>query len=110
LLKHAEQEQTHPIPVVFNLSSWTHKQQPFTLWLIDELETKYQVPRRVGSDWINADQILPLLDGLDEVDTAYRTACIEMINEYHQIHSLVPLVICCRVNEYMSQADHRTGQ
>ena len=105
LLNRAEQEQTHPIPVVFNLSSWTRKRQPLATWLIEELETKYQVPRKVGSDWINTDQILPLLDGLDEVDATSRTACMQAINEYHQTHSLVPLVVCCRVNEYMSQAN-----
>jgi hypothetical protein len=104
LLKRSEQEPTHPIPVVFNLSSWTRKRQPLASWLIEELETKYQVPRKVGSDWINADQILPLLDGLDEVDASSRFACMQMINEYHQAHNLVPLVVCCRVNEYMALA------
>jgi DNA polymerase III delta prime subunit len=103
LLNRAEQDQTHPIPVVFNLSSWTRKRQPLTTWLIEEMETKYQVPRRVGTDWINADQILPLLDGLDEVDVTYHTSCMQAINEYHQTHNLVSLVVCCRVNEYMSQ-------
>ena len=105
LLNRAEQEQTCPIPVVFNLSSWTRNRQPLAVWLIEELETKYHVPRKVGSDWINADQILPLLDGLDEVDATYRTACMQTISEYHQMYSLVPLVVCCRVNEYLSQAN-----
>ena len=105
LLNHAEQELALPIPVVFNLSSWTRKRQPLAAWLIEELETKYQVPRKISADWINADQILPLLDGLDEVDTTFRTACMQAINEYHQGHSLVPLVVCCRVNEYLSQVN-----
>ena len=105
LLNRAEQELAHPIPVVFNLSSWTRKRQPLTAWLIEELETKYRVPRKVGSDWINANQILPLLDGLDEVDAPFRAACMQAINEYHQAHSLVPLVVCCRVHEYLSQAN-----
>src|SRR5215470_4663789 len=104
LLKRSEQEQTHPIPVVFNLSSWRRKRQPLATWLIEELETKYLVPRRVGSDWIDADQILPLLDGLDEVDAASRPACMQAIDEYHRAHSIVPLVVCCRVNEYLWQA------
>jgi serine/threonine protein kinase len=105
LLKRAEQEPAHPIPVVFNLSSWTRKRQPLAIWLIEELETKYKVPRNIGSDWINTDQILPLLDGLDEVDASARPACMQAINGHHQAHSLVPLVVCCRVHEYMSQAN-----
>ena len=104
LLSRAEQEQTYPIPVVFNLSSWTDRRSPLAVWLIEELETKYKVPRNVGSDWINTDQILPLLDGLDEVDAPARPACMQAINEYHRTHSLVPLVVCCRMHEYMSQA------
>ncbi len=106
LLERAQQEPTHPIPVVFNLSSWTQKRQPLAAWLGEELESKYQIPGKIGTDWINVDQILPLLDGLDEVDAVYRTACIQAINEYHQAHGLVPLVVCCRVNEYMSQEKH----
>jgi hypothetical protein len=105
LLLRAEQETTHPIPVVFNLSSWTRKRQSLTTWLTEELETKYRVPREVGSDWINTNQILPLLDGLDEVDASSRTACVQAINDYHQTHSLVPLVVCCRTNEYLSQTN-----
>src|SRR5262249_44515578 len=88
-----------------NLSSWARKRQPLAAWLIEELETKYRVPGKVGSDWINADQILPLLDGLDEVDTNSRVACMQAIDDYRQAHSLVPLVACCRVNDYMSQAN-----
>jgi DNA polymerase III delta prime subunit len=105
LLSRAEQKQAHPIPVVFNLSSWTRRHQSLATWLIEELATKYQVPKKVGSDWINTDQILPLLDGLDEVDVSSRPACIQAINEYHQVHSLIPLVVCCRVNEYTSQTN-----
>jgi serine/threonine protein kinase len=105
LLSRAEQESSDPIPVVFNLSSWVRKRQALATWLIEELEEKYQVPRKVGFDWVNTDQILPLLDGLDEVDAPSRTACMQAINAYHQAHSLVPLVVCCRINEYMSQAN-----
>jgi DNA polymerase III delta prime subunit len=106
LLSRAERDPAHPIPVVFNLSSWVRrKRQSLVLWLREELETKYHVPRSVGSDWISSNQILPLLDGLDEVDASSLSACIQAINDYHQGHSLVPLVICCRVSDYRSQAN-----
>ncbi len=108
LLSRAEQEQTYPIPVVFNLSSWMRKRQSLAAWLVEELETKYLVPRMVGSEWINADQVLPLLDGLDEVDAGSRAVCMQAINEYHRAHNLVPLVVCCRMNEYLSQESQLT--
>lgn len=105
LLERAEQGRVHLLPVIFNLSSW-QKRQPLEVWLLEELETKYQVPRMVGSDWITTDQILLLLDGLDEVDAASRPDCMEAINEYHRAHHLIPLVVCCRVDEYLLQ-EHR---
>jgi len=104
LLTRAEQEPAHPIPVIFNLASWgPRKRQSLALWLLGELETKYHVPRSIGSDWMSTNQILPLLDGLDEVDASARSACIQAINAYHQTYSLVPLVVCSRTNDYRSQ-------
>src|SRR6266849_4984379 len=110
IIQESEQAST-PLPAgtriteIFNLASWVpRKRQSLALWLLEELETKYYVPRSIGSDWISTNQILPLLDGLDEVDASSRPACIQAINAYHQTHSLVPLVACCRLNDYRSQA------
>ena len=62
LLSRAEQEPAHPIPVIFNLASWvSRKRQSLALWLLEELETKYYVPRSIGSDWISTNQIIPNL-------------------------------------------------
>ena len=57
-----------PIPVVFNLSSWTDPKQNLLDWLIEELLAKYQVPKKIGGRWLEANWIVPLLDGLDEID------------------------------------------
>jgi transcriptional regulator with XRE-family HTH domain len=103
LLERATQEEAHPIPVVFNLSSWAVKRQPLSLWLVEELIMKYQVPRQIGQAWIEQDELLLLLDGLDEVDVAAREECIVTLNSYRETHGLVPLVICCRKAEYLNQ-------
>ncbi len=103
LLNRAQHDKTHPIPVVFNLSSWVTKQQSLTEWLIKELNTKYQVPRRLGQLWIERDQILPLLDGLDEVSPVHSTACVEAINAYRREHGLVPMVVCSRSADYLAR-------
>src|SRR5437762_14382083 len=29
---------------------------------------------------------------------------MQAINEYHQAHGLVPLIVCCRITDYRSQA------
>ena len=102
LLNRARLESTHPMPVVFNLTSWAVKRQPLTNWLIEELNLKYQVPRKLGKMWIESDQVLPLLDGLDEVTQAARAACVEAINRYRQEHG-VPTVVCSRSTDYLAQ-------
>lgn len=103
LLERAEQGQLDRLPVVFNLSSWAEKRRPLKEWLSDELNHKYQVPRKLARAWIEQDEILPLLDGLDEVAAEAQSACVEAVNTYHQDHGLLPLVICCRTNDYFAQ-------
>jgi hypothetical protein len=104
LLERAEYDERHPLPTLFNLSSWASKRQPLADWLVEELSSSYQVPRKLGQAWVEADQILPLLDGLDEVAPQDRTACIESINTYRGEHGLLPLVVCSRSADYLAQA------
>ena len=55
------------MPVVFHLSSWAVRRRPLADWLVDELAERYYIPRKLAQAWIDAEQVLPLLDGLDEV-------------------------------------------
>src|SRR5438445_330006 len=57
LLDRATHDETYPIPVVFNLSSWALKQQSLSLWLIEELERKYRVPHKLAVSWVVNDQL-----------------------------------------------------
>ena len=100
LIARAEQDDMLHIPVVFNLSSWAVKQQPLLHeWLIEELRTKYYIPKKVAQAWIRDDVLLLLLDGLDEVKAEARDKYVEAINVFHQAH-LVPLVVCSRTADY----------
>jgi eukaryotic-like serine/threonine-protein kinase len=103
LLQRAERDETHPMPIILNLSSWAIKRKSISDWLVDELNDKYQVPHRIGRNWMAADQVLPLLDGLDEVAPAYQSACVEAINRYRRDHGLSPLVVCSRRADYLTQ-------
>ena len=104
LLERAIQGETHPIPVVFNLTSWAIKRQPLRDWLVEELHSKYQVPRNLALTWVQTEQILPLLDGLDEVTVDARSTCIDTINAYRQNHGLLPMVVCSRLTDYFVQS------
>ena len=102
LLDRAHQDESHPMPVVFNLSSWATMRQPLADWLVTELDTKYQIPRALAASWIATDQVLPLLDGLDEVAAPDRGACVKAINAYRQAHGLLPTVVCTRRADYLA--------
>jgi hypothetical protein len=100
LLQRAAEDPEHPIPVIFPLSSWAEQRRPLGDWLVDELQQRYDVPRKTGHAWVDADQVLPLLDGLDEVQAEHRAACAETINTFRQDHGLLPLAVCSRIAEY----------
>jgi DNA polymerase III delta prime subunit len=102
LLKRARQDEAHPIPVIFPLSSWTARRQPLTEWLASELQIRYQVPLSLASSWIEKDEVLPLLDGLDEVTAPHRVECVEAINTYRRAHGLLPTVVCSRKIDYLT--------
>lgn len=103
----AEADPAQPMPVVFNLSSWqppkTKKSyktiRPLDVWLAEELNSKYNIPRKIAQTWVNDDALLLLLDGLDEVAQSYRAACVEAINSFRK-SSLMPVVVCSRVADY----------
>ncbi|HEY7416750.1 MAG TPA: helix-turn-helix domain-containing protein, partial [Ktedonobacteraceae bacterium] len=103
LLERANRDESHPLPVVFNLTSWAIKRHSLGDWLAEELSIKYQVPRQLAQTWVQTEQILPLLDGLDEVAAAARSACVEAINAYRREHGLLPMVVCCRLADYFAQ-------
>src|SRR5215207_2431184 len=100
LLDRANQDPAHPIPVVFNLSSWIVRRRPLDKWLVDELHDRYDVPRGIGRAWVTSEQVLPLLDGLDEVARNHRAACVEAINAFRDQHGLLPIAVCSRVADY----------
>ncbi|OYQ64201.1 hypothetical protein B9G53_13090, partial [Pseudanabaena sp. SR411] len=99
LVARAEIDAEQTIPVVFNLSSWLNGQK-LSDWLVQELDTKYQVPQKIGRNWVIEQQILPMLDGLDEVSVERRNACVEAINQFHDEFRETELVTCSRIQDY----------
>ncbi len=102
LLVLAEHNEGHPVPVIFHLSTWSSK-QPLATWLVEELDSKYQIQKKLGHQFVQTHLILPLLDGLDEVAPKERTACVEAINRYRSKQSASPLVVCSRSVDYLAQ-------
>jgi len=100
LIANAKADPDQPIPVVFNLSSWAETQLPLQEWLACELQAKYQIPPEIGTTWVQKHRILPLLDGLDEVQAEARAACVAEINAFLPNTGVTGMVVCCRNEEY----------
>jgi hypothetical protein len=66
------------------------------------LKSKYYVQEEPARESIAENNLLPLLDGLDEVAPSARAACIEAINTYRKEHGPCPMVVCSRKEEYLA--------
>jgi len=99
LLKRQRFENAHPVPMVFNLSSWQGKEQSIADWLVSELRRFYDVPEQIARHLVDHGEVALMLDGLDEVQSELRNECVAAINAYRS-ERIVPVALCCRVREY----------
>jgi NACHT domain len=113
LLNRAARNLNEPVPVILNLSSWrspqrlrltARKRSLLAEWLVAELRERYSIPRTVGEAWVDRGEILPLLDGLDEVPSAHRQLCVSAINDFRREHGLLSIVVCSRIADYEALA------
>jgi eukaryotic-like serine/threonine-protein kinase len=122
VLERANENERHPIPVVLSLSAWKNRptffEKVFSLqrlqgssvafkqWLLHSLQEKYQLSRHDAASMVEADQLLLLLDGLDEIQREDRHSCIQAINNYKQEHVTVSIVICSKYFSYVQQGEY----
>ena len=101
LISRRELDNSLPIPVVANLTSWIDNNQDLSQWMIDELGAKYGVPKQIAQSWLQQGRLRLFLDGLDEVTPERRAACVTAINAFLQKPSMISVVVCCRFAEYI---------
>ena len=104
LARRAENDPGEPMPMLLNLSSWRDDSQSFSAWLVEQLKRKYGVRQDYGRKWLDERDVVPLLDGLDELPPARHEACIRAINQFQQDVRPKYLVVCCRLAEYENVA------
>jgi len=80
LVTRAENDETKPIPALFNLSSWKSEDLTIVNWLVEQLNSKYGVDIDVGHKLVEKRQLVPLLDCLDELELEPQKRCVEAIN------------------------------
>lgn len=101
LIERARGNGDAPLPVIFVLASWAQEKKPLDEWMVSEMERQYRVPLALGRHWVERREVLPLLDGLDEVKQSARAACVEAINAYRsKAVGGAAVVICSRETEY----------
>lgn len=101
LVSRAIEDPEEPIPVLLNLSLWKDEEQAIADWVVEQLSIKYNINSKISQDWIQQLQILPLLDGLDELQISQQVRCISKINQF--LSSDPPplhLVVCSNVATY----------
>lgn len=101
LIERAEQDADYPIPVLCNLSTWKEDKQSMRNWLVLEVKLKYRIPKDIAAKWVDNAKLLPMLDGLDELEPVHQTPCVRKINEFLQSECHPQyLVVCSRQEEY----------
>lgn len=107
LIERAEQQPENPIPVLFNLSSWQNDRSAFQKWLVSELKLNYGVRSSISKQWLENRQLLPILDGLDEVPLHQQSDCVKAINQFLESETRPShLVVCSRIDNYKAYEDN----
>ena len=99
LINRTKNDPKERIPIVLNLSSW-QKKQSLEEWIAAELSAKYRVPKSIARAWLTQNYLVPLLDGLDEVQPVNQPDCVMAINAFIETHNPSGLVVCSRLMEY----------
>ena len=85
LLNIAASNPNYPIPVILNLSSWRREEVDFKTWMIKNLPYaagEKGISTEYAQELVNNHQILPLLDGFDEIPEKDRASCLNKLRSY----------------------------
>ncbi|MFI2215172.1 NACHT domain-containing protein [Streptomyces sp. NPDC020141] len=100
-----------PVPVRVPLSWWDTERQSLPELLETRLVEAYDWPRRMAAGLVRDGMVLPVLDGLDEMDppgpgggpdpaAPRATAVVEALNAYQRGREAGPLILTSRTGHY----------
>lgn len=106
-----------PVPVRIPLSRWDTERQSLPDLLQQQLVEAYDWPASLAAGLVRHHLVLPVLDGLDEMDplapdgspdpaAPRATAVIRALNAYQQGRDAGPLILTCRTRHYDALAAH----
>jgi hypothetical protein len=100
------------MPVLFSLPTWRAGEQPLLAWLTSQVAERYKMRYTRAAALVQTGRILPVLDGLDEMDLhesepVRATAAIRELNRYRdpQAQKLARVVVVSRQSLYQRIAD-----
>ncbi|MEV5892895.1 NACHT domain-containing protein [Nonomuraea fuscirosea] len=103
---------TDPVPIRLSAASLNTTIEPnhaVEAWLCHQLTRIYRLKRSVAKALVASRMVLPIIDGLDEMDATERPQhtsraglVIRGINAYHGTRSKGGIVLTCRSNQYQA--------
>ncbi|GAA2432159.1 NACHT domain-containing protein [Streptomyces macrosporus] len=102
-----------PVPVRLSLASW-NTDEDLGQWITRHLRDVYRLPAASARELVTARRVLPVLDGLDEMDAdptpgyASRAGrAVRAVNRYQHTDAKAELVLTCRTHTYDTLEDLR---
>ena len=98
-----------PVPVLLTANGWDTTAHPrLQDWLAFRLGKDYPALRAIDEampgELVDSGMVLPVIDGLDELDPAYRSALLTTLND--SLGGTDPLVLTCRTDEYVDAVEN----
>ncbi len=107
LVSRAQKDLSLPVPVLFELGTWKAESGTIADWSIAQLHFKYGISPAVGKKWLAEQKLLPLLDGLDEVEDRRQDLCIQAINQFVEGEFKPKNLIACSSFEVYKKCQNR---
>ncbi|MFF3489694.1 NACHT domain-containing protein, partial [Streptomyces sp. NPDC002701] len=108
-----ERSPQEPVPVRLTAASWPGSD--IRDWLRTHLTDVYRLPRREATRLVDADLVLPVIDGLDEMDpgtnpgyTSRAAALLRCIERFEHGGAHCPVVVTCRHAHYQALVEAGT--
>ncbi|MGV9358666.1 NACHT domain-containing protein [Streptomyces misionensis] len=108
-----ERSPQEPVPVRLTAASWPGSE--IRDWLRTHLTDVYRLPRREAARLVDANLVLPVIDGLDEMDpgtapgyTSRAAALLRCIERFEHGGAHCPVVVTCRHAHYQALVEAGT--
>ncbi|MDQ1024621.1 hypothetical protein QF035_002203 [Streptomyces umbrinus] len=95
-----------PVPVRLSAAAW-NTDQPVEAWLSAHLVEVYRVPHATARELVAARRVLPVVDGVDEMDNdpaltfdSRAAQALRGLNAYQHGRSKAEMVLTCRSSHY----------